>query len=51
LQYFTGVPVLLVAIHIALSVAVWLAALNLATTARRGIRATSIGVSAEPVAH
>ena len=50
-QYFTGVPVLLVAIHIALSVAVWLAALNLATTARRGIRATSIGVSAEPVAH
>jgi len=51
LQYFTGVPVLLVAIHIALSVAVWLAALNLATTARRGIRATSIGVAAEPVAH
>lgn len=35
LQYFTGVPVVLVAIHIALSVAVWLAALNLAITARR----------------
>lgn len=29
LQYFTGVPVVLVAIHIALSVAVWLAALQL----------------------
>lgn len=51
LQYFTGVPVLLVAIHIALSVAVWLAALNLATTARRGIRAPSIGVTAGAVAH
>ena len=35
LQYFTGVPVVLVAVHIALSVAVWLAALNLASTARR----------------
>lgn len=51
LQYFTGVPVLLVAIHIALSVAVWLAALNLATTARRGIRTPSIGVTAGAVAH
>jgi cytochrome c oxidase assembly protein subunit 15 len=35
LQYFTGVPVVLVATHIALSVAVWLAALNLSLTARR----------------
>ncbi|MFM8417669.1 MAG: hypothetical protein ACKOAT_09315, partial [Actinomycetota bacterium] len=35
LQYFTGVPVALVAVHITLSIAVWLAALNLATTARR----------------
>ncbi|MFM8969450.1 MAG: heme A synthase, partial [Actinomycetota bacterium] len=32
LQYFTGVPVVLVAVHITLSIAVWLAALNLATT-------------------
>lgn len=30
-QYFTGVPIVLVAIHIAGSVAVWLAALNLVT--------------------
>lgn len=35
LQYFTGVPVVLVAVHIVLSVAVWLSVLNLATTARR----------------
>lgn len=35
LQYFTGVPVPLVAVHIALSVAVWLAALNLSITAAR----------------
>ncbi|NBO80210.1 MAG: hypothetical protein EBV42_03000 [Actinobacteria bacterium] len=35
LQYFTGVPVPLVALHVALSVLVWLAALRLATTARR----------------
>ena len=33
LQYFTGVPVALVAVHIALSVAVWLAALQLAHVA------------------
>jgi cytochrome c oxidase assembly protein subunit 15 len=33
LQYFTGVPVVLVAIHIALSVAVWLAALHLVSRA------------------
>jgi cytochrome c oxidase assembly protein subunit 15 len=38
LQYFTGVPVPLVALHIALSIAVWLAALNLSTTARRSSR-------------
>jgi cytochrome c oxidase assembly protein subunit 15 len=37
LQYFTGVPVVLVAIHIALSVAVWLAGLHL--VARAGIPA------------
>lgn len=47
LQYFTGVPVLLVAIHIALSVAVWLAALNLATTSRR----SSVGPHLVGVAH
>jgi heme a synthase len=47
LQYFTGVPVLLVAIHIALSVAVWLAALNLATTSRR----SSVGQHLVGVAH
>ena len=35
LQYFTGVPVPLVAVHIALSVAVWLAALNLSITSAR----------------
>ena len=35
LQYFTGVPVTLVAIHVALSILVWLAALRLATLARR----------------
>ena len=35
LQYFTGVPVALVAIHVALSIVVWLAALRLATLARR----------------
>jgi cytochrome c oxidase assembly protein subunit 15 len=35
LQYFTGVPVPLVALHVALSVVVWLAALRLATIARR----------------
>lgn len=35
LQYFTGVPVVLVAVHIVLSVAVWIAVLNLATTVRR----------------
>lgn len=29
LQYFTGVPILLVAVHIALSIAVWLCALRL----------------------
>ena len=34
LQYFTGVPVPLVAVHIALSVAVWLAALQLVHVAR-----------------
>ena len=34
-QYFTGVPVTLVAIHVALSIVVWLAALRLATLARR----------------
>lgn len=34
LQYFTGVPVPLVALHVALSVAVWLAALHLRTVAR-----------------
>jgi len=34
-QYFTGVPVTLVAIHVALSILVWLAALRLATLARR----------------
>lgn len=58
LQYFTGVPVLLVAIHIALSVAVWLAALHLATTARRVTptadaesRVTSGGIPIKGVAH
>jgi cytochrome c oxidase assembly protein subunit 15 len=55
LQYFTGVPVLLVAIHIALSVAVWLAALNLSTTARRSgrgrSRSASKVVGTEAVAH
>ena len=35
LQYFTGVPVPLVALHVALSVVVWLAAVRLATIARR----------------
>ena len=35
LQYFTGVPVALVAVHVALSILVWLAALRLATLARR----------------
>jgi cytochrome c oxidase assembly protein subunit 15 len=35
LQYFTGVPVTLVAIHVALSIVVWLAALRLVTLARR----------------
>jgi len=35
LQYFTGVPVVLVTVHVALSIAVWLAALNLAVGARR----------------
>jgi cytochrome c oxidase assembly protein subunit 15 len=35
LQYFTGVPVPLVALHVALSVVVWLAAMRLATIARR----------------
>ena len=35
LQYFTGVPVALVAVHIALSVAVWLAVLQLAHAAKR----------------
>lgn len=34
-QYFTGVPETLVAIHIALSISVWLTALRLATLARR----------------
>ena len=34
LQYFTGVPVPLVALHVALSVAVWLAALHLRAVAR-----------------
>ena len=33
-QYFTGVPIVLVAIHIAGSVAVWLAALNLVSQAQ-----------------
>ena len=47
LQYFTGVPVALVAIHIALSVAVWLAALNLATMSRR----SSVGQHLVGVAH
>ena len=47
LQYFTGVPVVLVALHIALSVAVWLAALNLATTSRR----SSVGQHLVGVAH
>ena len=55
LQYFTGVPVVLVAVHIALSVAVWLAALNLSTTARRSARGESLSgatlVGAEAVAH
>lgn len=35
LQYFTGVPVPLVALHVALSVVVWLVALRLASIARR----------------
>ncbi len=35
LQYFTGVPVVLVTIHVALSVLVWLTALRLSTLARR----------------
>lgn len=35
LQYFTGVPVPLVALHVAVSVMVWLAALHLETIARR----------------
>lgn len=47
LQYFTGVPVALVAVHIALSVAVWLSALHLATTARRA----SVGRGSRGVAH
>ena len=34
LQYFTGVPVPLVALHVALSVAVWLAALHFRAVAR-----------------
>jgi len=34
LQYFTGVPVPLVALHVALSVAVWLAVLHLRAVAR-----------------
>jgi len=46
LQYFTGVPVALVAVHIALSVTVWLAALNLASTARRTIASAGSGGSA-----
>ncbi|MFM7391967.1 MAG: COX15/CtaA family protein [Actinomycetota bacterium] len=58
LQYFTGVPVVLVAVHITLSIAVWLAALNLATTARRfgsltGARASheALGTPINGVAH
>jgi cytochrome c oxidase assembly protein subunit 15 len=51
LQYFTGVPVVLVAIHVALSVAVWLAALNLSITARRTARTHSGNKVAEAVAH
>ncbi|NCV09888.1 MAG: hypothetical protein EBV66_05625 [Actinobacteria bacterium] len=35
LQYFTGVPMPLVALHVALSVVVWLAALRLTTIVRR----------------
>ena len=35
LQYFTGVPVTLVAFHVALSIVVWLTALRLATLSRR----------------
>jgi cytochrome c oxidase assembly protein subunit 15 len=38
-QYFTGVPIVLVAFHIAGSVAVWLAALNLVAQAQ--IQATT----------
>jgi len=34
LQYFTGVPVALVAVHVALSIAVWLAVLHLRAVAR-----------------
>lgn len=34
LQYFTGVPVVLVAVHVAMSVAVWLAVLHLRAVAR-----------------
>ncbi|MFM8266274.1 MAG: COX15/CtaA family protein [Acidimicrobiia bacterium] len=55
LQYFTGVPVVLVAVHIALSVAVWLAALNLSITARRSACGEPISApesfGAETVAH
>ncbi|MEY4401133.1 MAG: hypothetical protein RL072_998 [Actinomycetota bacterium] len=38
LQYFTGVPVTLVAVHVTLSVAVFLSALRLSTLARRHAR-------------
>ncbi len=47
LQYFTGVPVPLVALHITLSIAVWLAALHLSATARRSSRIRPL----EGVAH
>lgn len=55
LQYFTGVPVVLVAVHIAMSVAVWMAALNLSITARRSACGEPISApesfGAETVAH
>lgn len=48
LQYFTGVPVPLVAVHIALSVAVWLAALQLAYVTKF---AYSVGAKPESVSN
>jgi cytochrome c oxidase assembly protein subunit 15 len=51
LQYFTGVPVALVAVHIALSVAVWLAALQLAYVTKMAHSVSAKSESVSNVAH